>query len=116
MRIRAEEGENAIIFQLNDNRAAKDLYEQLPLTVKVEDFGGDEKIFYPLNKLSVAGVKIAAAKEGTLAYYEPWGDVVLFYKNFGTADGLYELGSAIAGIGRISHLSGEIMLLKDSEI
>jgi hypothetical protein len=32
---------------------------------------------------------LADARTGTLAYYAPWGDVVMFYKEFGTASGLY---------------------------
>lgn len=107
--------DTGIIFRLNDSQAAQDLYGQLPLTVNVENFGGDEKIFYPRKKLRVLGAKKADAKAGTLAYYAPWGDVAIFYKNFGTATGLYELGSAVSGEGTIVSLSGEVTLRRDSD-
>lgn len=115
MKIRVDGQGTEIIFRLNDSQAAQDLYGQLPLTVNVENFGGDEKIFYPRKELRVSGARKADAKVGTLAYYAPWGDVVMFYKNFGTAAGLYELGSAVSGEGTIASLSGEVTLKKDND-
>ena len=52
---------------------------------------------------------------GTLAYYEPWGDVVMYYDDCGGASGLYALGEAISGIDQISQLSGLIEITKYSE-
>ncbi len=37
MVIRVSDGIHTVIFELNDSNAAKSLYEQLPLTLKVED-------------------------------------------------------------------------------
>ncbi|WP_167332850.1 cyclophilin-like fold protein [Desulfogranum japonicum] len=51
---------------------------------------------------------------GTLAYYAPWGDVVMFYKKFGSASGLYELGQAVSGSENIEKISGKIEILKSS--
>lgn len=96
------------VFQLNDSPAARELYEQLPLTVKVENHGGNEKIFYPPEKLNTAATSKADAVPGTLAYYAPWGDVVMFYGSFGSAPGLYELGHAIVGSENIKNMSGTI--------
>jgi hypothetical protein len=96
------------VFQLNDSTAARELYDQLPLIVKVENHGGNEKIFYPPEKLNTAATPMADAKAGTLAYYAPWGDVVMFYGSFGSAPGLYELGHAIVGSENIKNMSGMI--------
>lgn len=98
----------SIVFELNGSRAATELYEQLPMGIEVEDFGNNEKIFYPPKKLDVAGAPPANGGPGTLAYYAPWGDVVIFYDRFGPATGLYELGQAISGIEHIAGLNGEI--------
>lgn len=103
---------NTIIFELNNDQAATDLYEQLPLMIKVEDFSNNEKIFYPPKKLNTANTPLANAQFGTLAYYAPWGDVVMFYESFGTASGLYELGKVISGGEYIKNLSGMIEINK----
>ena len=44
-------GENTIVYELNDGSAADSLYEMLPLTISVEDYSTNEKIFYPENDL-----------------------------------------------------------------
>ena len=98
-----------ILYKLNDSQAAKSLYQQLPLKVEVENYSHDEKIFYP-KKLNVSNTPKANAKTGTLAYYQPWGNVVMFYKNFGMAAGLYELGEVLEGKDNIQKLSGEIKI------
>ncbi|WP_394919649.1 cyclophilin-like fold protein [uncultured Robinsoniella sp.] len=56
----------------------------------------------------------AAETPGTLAYYAPWGNVVLFYGECDGAGGLYELGEAVSGAEQIETLSGEIQIDKVS--
>lgn len=108
MKISVNSNSTTIIFELNDSRASKELLSQLPLSIKVEDYASNEKIFYPLKKLSTSNMPLANAKKGTLAYYEPWGNVVMFYKDFGSASGLYELGGCIDGCNLIDDLNGLI--------
>ena len=103
---------NITIFELNDSLAAQALYEQLPMSIEVENFGNNEKIFYPPKKLPTEKTPSADAQSGTLAYYAPWGDVVMFYKDFGTAEGLYELGCAVSGAEHIKNMSGVIEIEK----
>lgn len=98
------------VFQLNDSAAAKELYDQLPLTVEVENYSTNEKIFYPPKKLATSDTPPADARRGTLAYYAPWGDVVMFYADFGKASGLYELGHAVSGMEHIKEFSGMIKI------
>lgn len=100
-------------FRLNGSPAATELYNQLPLEIKVENFGGNEKIFYPPKKLSTADTPGADAKDGSLSYYAPWGNVVMFYEDFGSAPGLYELGEAVSGTEHISSMSGTIRIEKN---
>ncbi|QJT11202.1 hypothetical protein DQK91_16420 [Oceanidesulfovibrio marinus] len=102
---------NTIVFELNDSSAAKELYSQLPLDIAVENYSSNEKIFYPPKKLNTANTPLAKnVQAGTLAYYAPWGDVVMFYGSFGSASGLYELGHAITGREHIKQLSGTIRI------
>ena len=112
MQISVAANGNITVFELNNSPAAKDLYAQLPLRLKVENYGNNEKIFYPPKKLNTDATPQADAKAGTLAYYAPWGDVVMFYKNFGSASGLYELGHAVAGSAYIQGMSGTIRVEK----
>ncbi len=112
MRIRVKGEGKEIVYELNDSPAAAALYAQLPLSMGVEDFGSNEKIFYPPQKLDTAGTPLADAGAGTLAYYAPWGDVVMFYQKFGSGSGLYELGKAVSGAEQIGTLSGTITIEK----
>jgi hypothetical protein len=115
MKVRVTANSKTTVFELNNSQAAKDLYAQLPLSIKVEDYSDNEKIFYPPKKLDTTDVPQADAKAGTLAYYAPWGDVVMFYGNFGSASGLYELGHAVSGSEHINGMTGTIQIEKGSE-
>lgn len=108
MQIVVSSDDVSIIFELNNSDASKELLKQLPLTIEVEDYASNEKIFYPPKKLNTSNTPMANAKNGTLAYYAPWGNVVMFYKDFGSASGLYELGSCIDACNDINNLNGII--------
>lgn len=112
MRISIQANGETTIYELNDGKAAKELYEQLPLTIDVEDYSNNEKIFYPPKKLDTTNTPMANAQFGTLAYYAPWEDVVMFYDRFGSAGGLYELGTVISGGEHIKNMSGTILIEK----
>ena len=112
MQISVKSNGNTTVFELNNSQAARDLYAQLPLSIKVENYSNNEKIFYPPKKLNTTDTPQADAQAGTLAYYAPWGDVVMFYGRFGSAAGLFELGSAISGSEYIHGMSGTIQIEK----
>lgn len=115
IKISAKANGNTIVFELNNSPAARDLYTQLPLSITVENYGNNEKIFYPPEKLNTTDTPLAdGGRAGTLAYYEPWGDVVLFYGSFSSAPGLYELGHVISGEEYIQGMSGKIRIEKGS--
>ena len=97
-------------FPVNDSPAANTLYEQLPLSIQIEDYSHNEKIFYPPNELDTSQTPLAEGPAGTLAYYAPWGNVVLYYGESGGASGLYELGEAVSSADQIESLSGEIQI------
>ena len=110
MQIKIEANGCAVVFQLNDSQAARALYEQLPLSVEVENFSNNEKIFYPPDRLDTSDAPLAQGGAGTLAYYAPWGDVVMFYGDFSPNGSLFELGQAVSGAEQISTLSGTITI------
>ena len=85
------------------------------LTIEVEDYSTNEKIFYPPGKLDASDAPVADAGKGTLAYYAPWGDVVMFYDYFGKGSSLYELGTVISGEEFIEALSGSVLITGENE-
>ena len=103
-------GENTAVYVLNDGSAADSLYEMLPLTVEVEDYSNNEKIFYPEEGLDTTDSPLAQAGAGTLAYYEPWGDVVFFYGDYNENPGLFELGQIVSGGESVSQMTGTITI------
>lgn len=101
-------GDTQVVYELNDSPAAQSLLSQLPLTVEVENFSTNEKVFYPPQELDTSDTPLAEGGTGTLAYYAPWGDVVLFYDSFSANGSLYELGEAVSGAEDIGQMSGTI--------
>lgn len=101
-------GDVQVVYALNDSPAAQSLLSQLPLTVAVEDFSTNEKVFYPPRELDTSDTPLAEGGAGTLAYYAPWGDVVLFYDSFSANGSLYGLGEAVSGAEGISQMTGTI--------
>lgn len=101
-------GDTQVVYELNDSPAAQSLLSQLPLTVVVEDFSTNEKVFYPPQELDTSDTPLAVGGAGTLAYYAPWGDVVLFYDSFSANSSLFELGEAVSGAEDISQMTGTI--------
>ena len=104
---------NTTVFELNNSPAARDLYAQLPLSITVENYSNNEKIFYPPKKLNTTDTPLAdGGRAGTLAYYAPWGVVVMFFKGFSSAPGLYELGHVTSGSENIPEMTGTIQIEK----
>ena len=101
-------GDMQVVYELNDSPTAQGLLSQLPLTVVVEDFSTNEKVFYPPQELDTTDTPLAEGGAGTLAYYAPWGDVVLFYDSFSTNGSLFELGEAVSGAENIGQMRGTI--------
>lgn len=109
--VEGQEG-HQVFFQLHASKAAQTLYDQLPITIEVENYSDNKKIFYPKEALNTSDAQLAKGPAGTLAYYEPWGNVVMFYGDCNGADGLYGLGEAVGGVEQIELLSGSITIRK----
>ena len=108
MKILVTDGTHEVVFALNDTPAAQSLYAQLPLELEVDNYGSNEKIFYPPEKLNGTDAIETGGEAGGLAYFSPWGNVVMYYGAFSQYPGLYVLGKAISGAEQISQLSGTI--------
>lgn len=108
MKISIKSAEYEIIYELNNSPSAKDLYAQLPLSTEVEPFSNNEMTFYPPQKLDTSSTPLSGGEAGSLSYYEPWGDVVMFYAPCDPNGSLYELGTIISGKDDIEKLNGPI--------
>ena len=101
-----------VVFELNGSKASDDLWDQLPLEAEVSNFSNNEKIFYPEKGLDTSDAPLAEGGAGTLAYYRPWGNVVMFYGSFSPNASLYCLGRAVEGAELISSLSGAVTIVR----
>lgn len=108
LQIQVKDSNHTIIFELNDSLAAQSLYDQLPLTVEVQDYSTNEKIFYPPEPLDTDNAVDGEGPAGSLAYFSPWGNVVMYYSDYGPYHGLYHLGNAVSGSEWISELTGTL--------
>lgn len=87
-------GNKEIFVNLDNNQASRDLLEMLPLTLTFEDFNSTEKIATLPNELRTEGQPSGYTPEiGDLAYYAPWGNISVFYKDFRYSNYLYKLGT-----------------------
>lgn len=108
--IRILANDREIIFQLNGSPAAQSLYDQLPLILPVENYGGNEKIFYPPRELDVSDTPLAQGPPERWLI-TPHGAMWRFsIGQCGGASGLYALGEAVSGADQIAALDGEIRM------
>ena len=108
MRIKVTDGSHIIIYQLNNSPSARSLYAMLPIETEVENYGSNEKIFYPEKEIDTVDGIEGGGEAGGLALFSPWGNIVMYYDRFGSYPGLYILGNAIEGVDQVKDLSGTI--------
>lgn len=85
------------------NSTTYDFLSLLPLTLKLDDYAGTEKISNLPKKLSTKdSPKGYNPLIGDIAYYVPWGNLAIFYKDFGYAVDLIKLGSVDSDISVFS--------------
>lgn len=104
---------------LADNQTARDFYNQLPLTMKLEDYADSEKIGRDIpTPLSIAdSPKGYAGKKGDITYYAPWGNLAIFYtdSHVGYANGLVYFGKIERGLETLSKVNGETVTIRRVE-
>jgi hypothetical protein len=88
---------------LNDSKAAQDFAAMLPLTLTLEDYNGSEKISDLPRKLSREGAPAGfEPSAGDIAFYAPWGNLAVFYRDFRYSSGLAPLGRIESGLEALS--------------
>ena len=103
MKIRLTVDGKAVEATLLDNAAARDFVSLLPLTLTLDDYASTEKINSLPRKLSTTGAPAGVdPSPGDIAYYAPWGNLAIFYKDAGYAKGLVKLGRLNSGLEALS--------------
>lgn len=104
---------------LEDNAAARDFAAMLPMDLTLEDYHGTEKIADLPSRLSTDGTPDGVDPDvGDITYFAPWGNLALFYRDFGYSRGLVWLGRIETGVERLAGhdaLSARIELVEGSE-
>lgn len=97
-----------ISIVLYDTPTANALYEALPMKLSFSDYNGTEKIAYPPEKLPTKGEPDATDPDvGDLCYFAPWGNLCIFYKDFGHSPSLIKLGRVESGMEILSGMKGD---------
>ncbi|WP_274495719.1 cyclophilin-like fold protein [Priestia megaterium] len=86
IRIKLTFNNEEVFVRMYDNPTSRDFLARLPLTITFEDYVGKEKISILQKRLSADNVQSGnQPKKGDFAYYSPWGNVAIFYKDFENA-------------------------------
>ena len=98
MKINLKLPDRTLTGTLYDTPTARAFAAMLPLTLTLDDYNKTEKVSDLPGKLTRQGAPAGAdPSAGDIAYYAPWGNLALFYKDFPYSDGLILLGKLDGG-------------------
>ena len=93
MKIRIVAADRTLTAVLEDSAAGRDFAALLPLELTLRDYHRTEKVADLPTRLSIANAPEGVEpKAGDIAYYAPWGNLAIFYRDFGYSRGLVRLG------------------------
>ena len=99
MKIKLRVGDTVLTATLIDSATTRDFISQLPLTLTLKDYAGTEKISDLPKRLSTENAPSGSDPSvGDITYYVPWGNLAIFYRDFGYSSGLVILGKIDSGI------------------
>lgn len=109
IRIKLTFNNEEVFVRMYDNPTSRDFLARLPLTITFEDYVGKEKISILQKRLSTDNVQSGnQPKKGDFAYYSPWGNVAIFYKDFENAtNDLIILGQIESGKESFENIHGD---------
>jgi hypothetical protein len=103
MKISITVQDKVITAILADNATARDFASLLPMTVTLKDYASTEKISDLPKHLSTDGAPGGSDPAvGDITYYAPWGNLAIFYKDFGYSRGLIKLGRIECGMDALN--------------
>jgi len=117
MKIRINIEGATVTGTLEDNPTARDFASLLPLSVPLADYARTEKVSDLPRKLSTDGAPAGFDPSiGDITYYAPWGNLAIFYQDFGYSRGLIKLGAIDSGgaaLSRSGSMQATIELVRD---
>lgn len=108
MMIKMGIGDISLVIELDENPTSRDFYAMLPLELQFSDYANTEKISYLPEKLDTTDAPEGHDPSlGDIALYSPWGNLVLYYKDFRYSSGLVMMGRITTGLDLLSTLPEE---------
>ncbi|HIC1790797.1 TPA: cyclophilin-like fold protein [Escherichia coli] len=102
-----------VIGSLDESAVTSAFVAQLPMTVKLEDYGATEKIAWLPAKLRQADARESMTpRRGDIAYYVPWGNLAIFREDFRHSPGLIKLGRVEEGLASLDQPGAETVLIR----
>jgi hypothetical protein len=102
-------GDTELTATLVESETTRDFLSLLPLELTLSDYRETEKISDLPRQLSTAGAPEGHDPEvADITYFAPWGNLAIFYRDFGYSPGLVKLGSIDSGIEALAASSGEV--------
>ncbi|WP_204367854.1 cyclophilin-like fold protein [Candidatus Jidaibacter acanthamoebae] len=93
MKIKITINHQTVTATMEDSPTARDFISLLPLTLTLDDYSKTEKISDLPKKLTKEGAPAAInPKAGDIAFYAPWGNLAIFYRDGHHSPGLIKLG------------------------
>jgi hypothetical protein len=90
---------------MEDNKTSRDFMALLPMKLKLKDYSSTEKVSDLPDTLSTeSSAPGYKASKGDITYYSPWGNLAIFYRDFGYASGLIKIGHLDSGIDILSKI------------
>lgn len=101
-----------VIVNMYDNPTSRGFMAMLPMTLSFEDYVGEEKISYLPRRLSTEPAPSNSVPTvGDFAYFSPWGNLAIFYKDTATAEnGLIVLGEIESGKEHLASKSDDFTM------
>jgi hypothetical protein len=92
-----------------DSPATRDFLSMLPLTIRLEEFAGREKIGDLPRELNHRGTPGSDPKDGDLIYFTPWGNLGFYYDTTGVgySDQTLHIGTYDASREQLAQLQGD---------
>ena len=98
MKIQIQLEGRSVTATLEESQAAQEFLSLLPLSLTLTDYNSTEKVADLPRKLSTKGAPAGVDPDiGDIAYYAPWGNLAIFYRDFGYSSGLVKLGGLDSG-------------------
>lgn len=111
MKIRIVAADQTFTAVLEDSEAARDFAALLPIDLLLSDYNRTEKVADLPQRLSTAGAPDGVTPvAGDIAYYAPWGNLAIFYRDFGYSRGLVRLGRLEGRVDALAKIDAPVRI------